>query len=205
MTRSQSSQSMNYSKRPWWRFLRALDLGLMGAILLASLAISSWSFALPSLAYLLVIRIKVVNLFLLIGYLAMCSSILSLSGFYRSHRFSTLQQRLHEVLLASTLMTLALLILRWPFSLDFASNTFLIVYWGLTFLVLGSSREIAQHLLYALRSRGRNLRNVLIVAAGDDLVSLTAYVAGEPGLGYRVVGTIDAKEIDEDERYASAG
>jgi len=197
-------QPMNYW-RPWWRFLRTLDLGLMGVILLASLAISSHSFALPSLAYLLVIRIKVVNLFLLIGYLALCSSILSLSGFYRSHRLSTLQQRLHEVLLASTLMTLALLVLRWPFRLDFASNTFLIVYWGLSFLVLGATRETAQRLLYAIRSHGRNLRNVVIVAAGDDLGSLASYVAADPGLGYRVVGTINAKEIDEDERYASAG
>jgi len=196
---------MTYSKRPWWRFLKTLDLGLMGVILLASLAISSHSFALPSLAYLLVIRIKVVNLFLLIGYLALCSGILSLSGFYRSHRFSTFQQRLHEVLFAATVMTLALLVLRWPFRLDFASNTFLIVYWGLTFLVLGTTREIAQRLLYAIRSRGRNLRNVVIVGAGDDLASLAAYVGAEPGLGYRVVGTIDAKEIDEDERYASAG
>ncbi|MFB3903577.1 MAG: hypothetical protein ACE15E_08995 [Acidobacteriota bacterium] len=198
-------QSMNYLKRPWWRFLRTLDLGLMGVILLASVAISSGSVALPSLAYLLVIRIKVVNLFLLIGYLALCSSILSLSGFYRSHRFSSFQQRLHEVLLASTLMTLALLVLRWPFRLDFASNIFLIVYWGLTFLILGATREIAQRLLYVIRSRGRNLRNVVIVAAGDDLGALAAYVAGDPGLGYRVVGTIDAKEIDEDERYASVG
>ncbi len=172
---------------------------------MASLAISAGSFALPSLAYLLVIRIKVVNLFLLIGYLSLCSSILSLSGFYRSHRFSSFQQRLHEVLLASTLMTLALLILRWPFRLDFASNTFLIVYWGLSFFVLGATRESAQRLLYAIRSRGRNLRNVVIVAAGDDLASLSGYVAAEPGLGYRVVGTIDAKEIDEDERYASVG
>jgi FlaA1/EpsC-like NDP-sugar epimerase len=196
---------MDYSKRPWWRFLKTLDLGLMGAILLGSLAISSRSFALPSLAYLLVIRIKVVNLFLLIGYLALCSSILSLSGFYRSHRLSTFQQRLHEVLLASTLMTLALLILRWPFRLDFASNTFLIVYWGLSFVVLGATRETAQRLLHAVRSRGRNLRNVVIVAAGDDLNALAAYVAADPGLGYRVAGTVDAKEIDEDERYASVG
>lgn len=201
MTRSQ----MNYSQRTWWRFLKTLDLCLMGAVLLGSLAISSGSFALPSLAYLLVIRIKVANLFLLIGYLALCSGILSLSGFYRSHRFSTFRQRLHEVLLAATLMTLALLILRWPFRLDFASNTFLIVYWGLTFFVLGATRETAQHLLHAIRSRGRNLRNVVIIAAGDDVGSLAAYVAAEPGLGYRVVGTIDAKEIDENERYASTG
>jgi len=177
----------------------------MGLVLLASLAISSGSVALPSVTYLLVIRIKVVNLFLLIGYLALCSGILSMSGFYRSHRFSSFPQRLHEVLLAATLMTLAQLILRWPFQLDFASNTFLIVYWILSFVVLGTTREVAQHLLYLIRSRGRNLRNVVIVASGDDVASLNAYVAGEPGLGYRVVGSIDAKEIDEDERYASAG
>ncbi|HXK58399.1 MAG TPA: hypothetical protein PLP42_00765 [Acidobacteriota bacterium] len=196
--------SMSYANDFWWRFVKSTDMVLMGAILFASIAISSASFALPGVAYLLVIRIKVINLFLLMGYFALSYGILSVSGFYRSHRFSTFQQRVHEVLLAASLMTVSVLILRWPLQLDFASNRFLIVYWGLTFLVLGASRETAQQLLYLIRSRGRNLRNVVIIAAGDDVASLAAYVAGDPGLGYRVVGTIDAKEIDEDERYASA-
>src|SRR5512140_1638723 len=102
-------QGLSYTEMSYARLVRMLDLGLMGFILFASLAISSASFALPSLAYLLVIRIKLVNLFLLFGYLSLCSAVLSAAGFYRSHRLSTFQQRLHEVLLAASLLTLSLL------------------------------------------------------------------------------------------------
>jgi len=181
------------------------DLLLMGGVLFAALAITTRSFELPSLAYLLVIRIKVTNLFLLFGYLALCSGVFTASNFYRSHRLSTFPRRVHEVLLASSLITLALLALRWPFKLDFASNQFLLIYWVVTLVVLGATREGAQRLLYFLRSHGRNVRNVVIVAEGADGEALAHYVEEAPGLGYRVVGTVDAtQEVDEDERYASA-
>jgi FlaA1/EpsC-like NDP-sugar epimerase len=198
------SHGISYSG-PVGRLIRMFDLGLMGVILFASLAVSSGSLALPGLAYLLVIRVKVVNLFLLLGYLALCSAVLSASGFYRSHRLSTFHQRVHEVLLACTLLTLLLLMLRWPFQLDFASNNFLIAFWVISFVVLGATREFGQTLLYYLRSRGRNLRNVVIIGEGEDVLALAAQLQNQPGLGYRVVGTIDAKELDQDERYASAG
>jgi FlaA1/EpsC-like NDP-sugar epimerase len=198
------SHGMSYSG-PMGRVVRVFDLGLMGVILFTSLAVSSGSLALPSLAHLLVIRVKVANLFLLVGYLMLSSAVLSAAGFYRSHRLSTLHQRVHEVLLASTLLTLLLLMLRWPFGLDFASNKFLIVFWMFSFLLLGATREMGQRFLYYVRCRGRNVRNVVIIAEGDDVLALAAQLQQEPGLGYRVVGTIDAKELEQDERYASAG
>src|SRR5215217_3301747 len=100
--------------------MRVFDLTAVGIVFLASLAISSESLTWPGLAEVLVIRIKVTNLFLFGGYLILCSGVFSVAGFYRSHRLSRWNQRLYEILFAITFITAVPLALRWFLSLAFA-------------------------------------------------------------------------------------
>jgi hypothetical protein len=56
------------------------------------------------------------------------------------------------------------------------------------------ARMVGQRLLYFARSRGRNLRNLVIVGEGIDARTLADRIEKETTLGYRVVQVINAKE-----------
>jgi FlaA1/EpsC-like NDP-sugar epimerase len=79
--------------------------------------------------------------------------------------------------------------------MQFATESFFIAFWLLTFTVLILTRLIGQYLLYYARSRGRNLRSIVIVGEGSEATALADRIEKEPALGYRVVRIIDAKEV----------
>jgi FlaA1/EpsC-like NDP-sugar epimerase len=178
--------------------IRVSDLVLVCGSFLASLAISSGSLTWPGLAEVLVMRIKVANLLLFIGYLALCSAIFSACGLYRSHRLSRAKQRLYEIFLAVTLITGTLLALRGLFLLSFATNEFFLWFWPLSFSTVVLCHEIVLKLLHLARLHGRNLRNVIIVGEGPDALALVDRVNQDASLGYRVLRIIDARGITED-------
>jgi FlaA1/EpsC-like NDP-sugar epimerase len=178
--------------------IRVSDLVLVCGCFLASLAVSSGSLTWPGLAEVLVMRIKVANLILFMGYLALCSAIFSACGLYRSHRLSRAKQRLYEVFFAVSLITVALLALKGIFLLSFATTEFFLWFWPLTFCTLVLSHETAQELLHRARLRGRNMRNVVIVGEGPDALALVDRVNQDASLGYRVLRIIDARGITED-------
>jgi FlaA1/EpsC-like NDP-sugar epimerase len=182
---------------------RVLDLVIVCLVFVASIAIGSGAFNWPSLTEILVARIKVSNLFLLIGYLALCSAIFSACGFYQSHRLSHRKHRLYEVLLAVTLLMGVLLVLGWPLDLSFATKEFLLVFWLLCISILMLSHELAQQLLHLARLHGRNLRRVVIVGEEDDAMALANVITHQAGFGYYVVQVIDAREMAKNAQIAS--
>jgi FlaA1/EpsC-like NDP-sugar epimerase len=179
---------------------RVFDLAAVCVSFLASFAISSGSSTWPDLASLLIIRIKVANLLLFAGYLALCYVVFAACGFYRSHRLSHWKERLYEVLLAVTLIVVTFLVLKQLFLISFAIKEFLSLFWLLTFCTLLLSHELALGLLRLFRLRGRNLRNVVLVGEGPAVAALADRIRQEASLGYRVLGIIDAREIGGDGR-----
>jgi FlaA1/EpsC-like NDP-sugar epimerase len=182
--------------------IRIFDLAAVCIMFLVAMATSSASLTWPGLAEVLVIRIKVANLFLFGCYLILCSGIFSISGFYRSHRLSHWNQRLSEILFAVTFVTGVLLLLRWTLDLAFATYEFLLLFWLLTFSTLVLSRGIASQLLRLARLRGRNLRNVVIVGEGLYATALADRIRQEGSLGYRILRIIDAGELTANGRSA---
>jgi FlaA1/EpsC-like NDP-sugar epimerase len=178
--------------------IRVSDLVLVCGTFLASLAISSDSLSWPGLAEVLIIRIKVANLVLFIGYLVLCSAVFSANGLYRSHPLSHAQQRLSAIFLAVTIISGALLALKAIFRLEFATNNFLLWFWALNFCTLALAHETALWLVYFAHLRGRNLRNVIIVGEGPGATALADRVSQEASLGYRILRIIDARGIPED-------
>jgi FlaA1/EpsC-like NDP-sugar epimerase len=173
------------------RAARIVDLTLVSITFLVAFAISSGSFTWPNLAEVLVVRIKVVNFLLFAGYLLLCSAIFSSCGFYLSHRLSGWSRRVREICVATTLITAVLLI----FQMALTTNEFLILFWLFTFLVLVLGRAGAHAALYFARSRGRNLRNIIVVGEGKDATALAERIEKETTLGYRVVRVINAEEV----------
>ena len=182
----------------FWRIIlsraaRLFDLAVVSLTFLAAFAIASGSFTWPSFAEVLLLRIKIVNMFVFAGYLGFCSLIFSSCGFYLSHRMSPRGRRVRETFLATTLITGVLLVL--PLRMQFATVSFFIAFWLLAFTVLILTRLIGQYLLYYARSRGRNLRSIVIVGEGSEAMALADRIEKDSTLGYRVVRIIDAKEV----------
>jgi FlaA1/EpsC-like NDP-sugar epimerase len=177
---------------------RAFDLVLVCGNFLVSLAVSTGSLTWPGLAEVLIIRIKVANLIVFVGILALCSAVFSACGLYRSHRLSQAKQRLYEIFLAVTFISGALLALKPIFFLTFATHSFLLLFWALNFFTLALSHEITLWLLYLARLHGRNLRHVIIVGEGAQATALADRVSQEDSLGYRVLRIIDARGVTED-------
>jgi FlaA1/EpsC-like NDP-sugar epimerase len=185
--------SSNFWRIALLRAARLFDLAVVSLTFLAAFAIAAGSFTWPSFTEVLLLRIKVINILIFCGYLTLCSLIFSSCGFYLSHRMSRRSRRLRETLLATTLITGVLLVL--PLRMQFATESFFIAFWLLTFTVLFLIRLIGQHLLYYARSRGRNLRSIVIIGEGSEATTLADRIENEPTLGYRVVRIIDAKEV----------
>jgi exopolysaccharide biosynthesis polyprenyl glycosylphosphotransferase len=167
------------------------DVAAVSLTFLAALAFASGSFTWPSFTEVLLVRIKVVNLLVFGAYLVGCSLLFSACGLYRTHRMSRWGARIREILLATTLITSVLLVL--PLRMAFATMAFFAVFWLLTFTVLILARVISQQLLYLARSRGRNLRNIVVVGEGLEAAALGDRIEQEPTLGYRLVRIIDAE------------
>jgi FlaA1/EpsC-like NDP-sugar epimerase len=133
----------------------------------------------------------------------LCSAIFSACGLYRSHRLSHWRQRLYEIVLAVSLIATVFLVLKHLFDISFAIATFLPLFWGLTLCALLLSHELALRLLQVVRVRGRNLRNVVIVGEGPDVMVLANRLRQEVTLGYQILRIIDAREIEDHGRVDS--
>jgi FlaA1/EpsC-like NDP-sugar epimerase len=186
------------------RAARLFDLAAVSLTFLAAFAISAGAFTWPSLAHILGMRIALVNLILFALYLGFCSAVFSSCGFYRSHRLSHRTRRVREIFLAVTLITVMLFVLRGPFDLSFATNSFLLSFWLLIFATLVLSYTVAQRLLYYARSRGRNLRSIIIVGESREATALAEGIENDTTLGYRVLRIIDVKETGDDEQVANS-
>jgi FlaA1/EpsC-like NDP-sugar epimerase len=173
------------------RLARLFDLVILGLTCVVSLAIASGALTWPSLANVLAMRVALSNLILFVIYFALCAGIFSACGLYRSHRLSPWKRRVREILLAVTLITAILLFVRGPLELSFATNNFLLVFWPLLLLILVVSHEIAQQLLFLARSRGRNMRNIVIVGERREASDLAQRFEKDSNFGYRVLDIID--------------
>jgi FlaA1/EpsC-like NDP-sugar epimerase len=176
------------------RAVKLFDLAVVSITLLAAIAVAIGAFTWTSMAHVLAIRIAIVNVLFFAAYLMLCASIFSICGFYRSHRLSHRSRRLREIFQAVTLINATILVLREPLELQFATNGFLGLFWLVLFATLLLSREVGQHLAYYARSRGRNLRSIVIVGEGFQANALAQQIEKNDTLGYRVLRIIDAEE-----------
>jgi FlaA1/EpsC-like NDP-sugar epimerase len=173
------------------RAARLFDLAAVTLSFVAALAISTNSLSIPSFAEILLVRVKVLNFIVFGAYLGFCSVIFSACGLYLSHRLGTWTRLVREILLATTMIAASFIVL--PLDLSFATKDFIVVYWALSFGVLLLSRIIGYAFLYHLRSQGRNLRNLVIVAEGAEATALADRIEKESTLGYRVLRVINTE------------
>ena len=77
------------------------------------------------------------------------------------------------------------------------SHTFIVLYAGFLFLLLSSEKLLVRKILVFFRKKGRNLRNVLIVGAGETGMEFYKAIKSNLHMGYNVIGFLD----DEKKAY----
>jgi FlaA1/EpsC-like NDP-sugar epimerase len=174
------------------RAARLFDLAVVSLTLVTAVAITSGYFTWPTLAEFLLLRIKVANILIFGGYLVVCWAIFSSCGLYASHRLSRWPRQAREIFLATAIITGILYML--PREMLFATKEFLLIFWVINFLALSLARVATYQVLSYERSRGKNLRNLVIVAESGESIALAERIEKETNLGYRVVRIINPKE-----------
>ena len=172
------------------RLARIFDLAIVVFLFLVVLALNTGAATWPNVANVFAMRITVGNAVIFAVYLALCSAIFSSCGLYRSHRLTRVSRRAREVLLAATLIAVIFLLLRGPLDLSFATNRFLLLFWLLTFTSLMLFHEAALRLLHYARSRGRNLRHIVIVGERQEASALAERFEKDSNFGYHVLDII---------------
>jgi FlaA1/EpsC-like NDP-sugar epimerase len=172
------------------RVAKIFDLIIVSFNFLTVMATTTGEAKWPEIANVFAIRITIGNLIVFALYLGLCSIIFTACGLYRSHRFSIALRRVREIVVAVTLVTAVIFLLRGLLDLSFAKDGFLLLFWLLLTVSLTLFHEMALRLLYFARWRGRNLRHIVIVGEMQEAAALAERIGKDSSLGYRVVDVI---------------
>ena len=136
-------------------------------------------------------RFSLLNLLVMLAYLALWHIALHICGLYRSYRLSGASRELRDLTtaLAIAILPLAALIPLQKFR--FLDASFVLIFTVATFAALSIERRLLRAVGKWVRLLGRNLRNVVVIGTGDATLELTARLARRNDFGYRVVGVID--------------
>jgi exopolysaccharide biosynthesis polyprenyl glycosylphosphotransferase len=171
--------------------LKLLDLAIVAlSFALSTLLLVSQQHRL-SLAQFLSMRTKVSDfglfaLTLLVGHIALRSS-----GLYRSMRLSLRSTEFASIFRGTSLCVAGWVVISLAFSVQMMTIPFLAAFWAVSSVLLCVSRQILRPILGYIRSRGRNLRYMLIVGTNQRAVEFARKVLEDPDRGYRILGFVD--------------
>ena len=173
------------------RLFTLSDLAIMvGSFALASLP-ESYLGAHVSFASFLSMRIKLQNAIVFLAVLAVWHGIFSALGLYQSKRLEARRIELKEVVKATSMGTLAFLVVGILFRIRMTTPLFLVSFWCASTSVTVASRLFLRPLLSWIRVHGRNLRRILIVGTNQRAVRFARSIESKPELGYELVGFVD--------------
>jgi exopolysaccharide biosynthesis polyprenyl glycosylphosphotransferase len=139
----------------------------------------------------LAMRIKVGN-FVLFGVVLICWHILfSSCGLYETRRLSSRRSEVIDLLKATSYGIAWLWFIAALFNIRMVTLSFLGVFWALLAISLMTSRLIMRYVLKQVRTRGRNLRFMLILGTNHRAIECVQRIAARQELGYRILGFVD--------------
>lgn len=171
--------------------LKLFDLATM-VLVFALAAVPVWGVGRTvSITDFFSMRVKVGNLFILVGLVFLWYVLFSAFGLYESRRLSGRMAEVADVVKATSIGTLFLWGTSLLFHIRMASPLFLVVFLALSTLLLVCSRLTLRALLAQGRRHGRNLRHMLIVGTNARAVEFADKIQSRPGFGYRIIGFAD--------------
>jgi exopolysaccharide biosynthesis polyprenyl glycosylphosphotransferase len=96
-----------------------------------------------------------------------------------------------QILKAVTLGTFVLFAAALVFNIRLVNGLFLVVFWVAVTAGTMASRLVLKKVLEKIRTRGRNLRNILIVGTNGRALRMVDRILKKPEFGYQVMGFVD--------------
>jgi exopolysaccharide biosynthesis polyprenyl glycosylphosphotransferase len=184
--------------------LKLFDLGMMIlAFVAACLAVLHYSHTVSIMEFFS-IRIKIQNLFIFLLFLFAWHLIFSLSALYASRRLSNRRDEVVDVIKATSLGAVVVFVAAFVFSIRMITPLFLVVFWLTSTLLTVSTRLVLRMALTFIRTRGRNLRDIIIVGTNSRALEFAKRLVSRPELGCRIAGFVD-QEWDGTALFRSSG
>lgn len=141
-------------------------------------------------------------LFLLVLILPFWTVMLSIAGFYRSHRTLPLAEEIWGATKVAFGGTAVLALVVYGLRLEFVSRWLLVVFAVVNFAFLATEKVALRLLSRWVRARGYNFRTVLLVGTGQKAAQLADFLEAHPHWGFRVMGYLDDDNGGEIRRAA---
>jgi exopolysaccharide biosynthesis polyprenyl glycosylphosphotransferase len=170
----------------------------MGVCLILSILAASRGVTVPSLSQLGQLEIKILNL--IFFFIALFTSHLIFLNFnlYHSKRLGEKSKEIADVLKATSICAIVILIQGILFNIDVIRLPVIVVFWCFCSLTTVASRIVLRYLLKWIRVHGRNLRHVLIIGTNRRAIQFAEKLLSSPELGYRLIGFVDNEWIETD-------
>jgi exopolysaccharide biosynthesis polyprenyl glycosylphosphotransferase len=152
-----------------------------------------------SLTDFLAMRISVRNFVLFTALVLLWHMLFSFLDLYESKRLWGQQTEAIDVLEATSLATVALLVVGSFFIPSISSPKFLGLFWAVSTGSVLLSRRVMRFVLRKIRKRGRNTIHMLIVGTNPRAVMFAKKLESQSELGYRILGFVDKKWPGMDE------
>ena len=171
--------------------LRLFDIALMLVCFALSMLPVSSNLEAGSFKSLFALRIRLPNFAIFIGFMIAWHMIFSFFKLYHSRRLSSVHEEVSDIIKATTTGTAILFFDASIFNIMVITPAFLLFFWMSTTLSTTVGRLVLRSLLGQIRSRGHNLRNVIIIGTNSRAVAFAKEIESKPDLGLLVKGFID--------------
>lgn len=145
----------------------------------------------PSIRSLLVLENRTASLLFISGLALIWHIIFAFHKLYSSRRLLSRWHEIYEILKATTLGTLVLLLALFVFKKNIITPDFMITFWTFVTGLTMASRLIMRQILALVRLRGHNLRFMLIVGTNNRAIEFANRLKSNKSLGYSIVGFVD--------------
>jgi exopolysaccharide biosynthesis polyprenyl glycosylphosphotransferase len=179
------------------------DLAIMVVSFASGALAESYLTAHISFGEFLSMRIKLQNIVLFLGLLAVWHGVFSAVGLYQSKRLEGRRNEVKDVLTAISIGTVVLIVAGVLFQIRMITPIFLVTFWAISTSTTVAYRLLLRPLLAWVRIHGRNLRRILIVGTNERAVRFARSILSKPELGYELVGFVDGEWPGREEFRAS--
>jgi exopolysaccharide biosynthesis polyprenyl glycosylphosphotransferase len=172
--------------------LKMLDILLM----LIALAVSLWMGSLLSASPVpfwefLQLRLKVVNLLLVMVFIPLWHLICLSTGLYTAQRLEEGKGEWKEIARAVLIGSMLLLTTTVVFQRGNVSKDAVLFFAGSAYSLIWTGRTVIRHLLGWLRRHNHHVRHLLLVGSNQRAYDFACRILSKPQLGYRIMGYID--------------
>jgi exopolysaccharide biosynthesis polyprenyl glycosylphosphotransferase len=187
--------------------LNGLKLADLGTLVLCSGLAATLCFPAHnhiSIARFLLIRIKLLNFAVFALTLLAWHLLFTACRMYQSKRVAARRHEVLDVLKATSLAAVALVVVSILFNIVAVTLRFAILFWVFGTGLVVAERILLRFLLESMRRRGSNLRYMVILGTNSRALEFAQNIEAAPGLDYRILGFVD-DEWQGTDRFIKTG